>query len=305
MLNIYRGLKRRLHEAHFRRTTQAVRDVTFAPAFDPSVNVTLLSMVQKKDVDMYLLAALSFMRYVSVSRIVIVADPSIDDEDRAVFKDMLDVVEIIPATEFHDTRIPRGGCWERFTAISRLCSDSYVIQLDADTLTVSDPIKVRECISQNRGFTLGSYQGQATRTLAEAEHFARSNLVEDGPNHIQILAESKLTGLENQFSRYVRGCAGFCGYPRGSFSIETLHSICDYYRGELGERWQDWGSEQFASNLVCANIPEVCVLPISQYADTDLLGKQPCFIHFIGPIRFASDFYRSQAALLLRQLNQQ
>ena len=304
MLDIYRGLKRRFHEARFRRSAAAINQVASKPQFDQQANVTLLSMVQKKDVDMYLLAARSFIRYVNVSRIVIVADPSIDQADRTQLAAQLQAVEIVAAADFHDPDIPTGGTWERLTAISHYCQDSFVIQLDADTLTVKDPLLVRQCIAGQRGFTLGSFQGQQTAPLTQAADFASSKLVEGKKNHVQLLAESKLTGLAEHFSRYVRGCSGFCGFPQGSFSIETLRTISRYYRAQLGERWSDWGSEQFASNLVCANIPEVCVLPISEYADPKLLGDAPCFYHFIGPIRFTSEFYRRQAVAVLEELNQ-
>jgi hypothetical protein len=84
---------------------------------------TLLSMVHQRDVHSYLVAVKSFTHFLNPTRIVVVCDPSLDDNDRAVLKHHLPHVELREAHEFTHPDIPRGGTWERLFAISSYALD--------------------------------------------------------------------------------------------------------------------------------------------------------------------------------------
>ncbi len=87
-------------------------------------------------------------------------------------------------------------------------------------------------------------------------------------DHIQALAEVNMenVGLPNE-NLYVRGCAGFTGFPTNDMMSSQLIDFSSKMTKRLGERWADWGSEQVASNYLVANAHDTEVLPFPQYAD--------------------------------------
>jgi hypothetical protein len=72
------------------------------------------------------------------------------------------------------------------------------------------------------------------------------------------------------------------------------------------EKWDEWGSEQVASNLVIANSENAKPLPFPKYlsywAHPDVPYEQSSFIHFIGPHRYDHGFYIQCARRALRAL---
>ncbi|MCB1742553.1 MAG: hypothetical protein KDK91_19415 [Gammaproteobacteria bacterium] len=295
------SLTRKLNEYRFRMTARRIRETPLIAGSGRPQDPIILSMVQKKDVDMYLLAVKSFARYVTASRFVVVADPSLDDEDRACIQRHLSPIEIVDASHFHQPGIPVGGTWERLTAVVSLCADAFVIQLDADTVTVDSPALVIDCIAEGRAFTLGTGQGREVVSTTEAAAFA-CQLVEKGGRHVQVQCETHLAGIGDRFQRYVRGCSGFTGFSRGCANIEDLLVINRHFGDLLGERWTSWGTEQFASNLLLANVPSVQVLDINAYHAPYSDMPNLSFLHFIGPLRFKNGLYRQDAARVIAEL---
>ena len=122
--------------------------------------------------------------------------------------------------------------------------------------------------------------------------------------HVQMLAEahfSKLDGSENL--RYVRGCAGFSGFPKESFNKQFIIDFSTKMEKEIGSKWHEWGSEQVMSNVVVANLDKADVLPHPKYSDCNNM-KLPdtCFIHFIGECRFKRSIYAKLAQNEIRKL---
>ena len=96
----------------------------------------------------------------------VVCDPSIDEHDRAVLTRHVPHIELRPADEFTHPSMPRGGTWERLFAISAFVRDNYVVQLDADTLTIQPIPEVLAAITSGTGFVLGEDEGTPLRSLA-------------------------------------------------------------------------------------------------------------------------------------------
>jgi hypothetical protein len=284
-------LVRRIRQAQFNK---AVVNVLKFPKLQPKATGPLvLSMVQHKDVLPYLAALKSFAAYVDISGVVIVADKSITAYDEAILAEQIEGVIIRRANEFIRKNIPEGGCWERLIAISNYVENSFVIQLDADTLTLSKPEKVIELVNENISFTLGTYDLQAKVSVQEVARWAQSHCDAAINPHIQLLCESNLLVASGGDMRrvYIRGCAGFAGFGCKSFCEDDIRSLSVSMASALGIKWTQWGTEQFASNFIISNIGKSEVLPHPVYTTPDLINKTTVFVHFIGSLRYSKGKY--------------
>src|SRR5262249_7445213 len=162
-----------------------------------------------------------------------------------------------------------GGTWERLTTIVELSRDSYVIQVDSDTLTRSPIPEIVDSYARGRPFILaGDRKGGALTSVEEASTIARA----DGSSHIQTAAESKLDTVAGIKPSYVRGCSGFFGVPKGALTLEDVEEFSSAMTGALGARWNEWGTEQMTVNYLVANLPGVNVLQPPKY--TQYFGKR-------------------------------
>ncbi len=153
---------------------------------------TALSMVHHRDVESYLLALKSFCRFLHPRKIVMVADPSITDADRALIAEHVQGIEIVPAEDFRETGMPQGGCWERLIAISEYVQHDYVIQLDADTVTLEYPVEVQKAIAESRSFVLATEDGQDFVSCLEAANWAKPRIASG--EHVQALPKPAWIG---------------------------------------------------------------------------------------------------------------
>jgi hypothetical protein len=284
-------LKDRMRRARFAGACRGVlrtAPVSLAVGSD----VVLLSQLQHKDVLMFLLAVKSFARRVGPHAVYVLDDGSLSADDRAVLGEHIPGLTVLELAEFRSSACPSGGTWERLLAISSLVRDHYVIQLDSDTLTIGPIVEVRDCIERQAAFTIGTWDKQKIETMRERCETA-AKLAPQAAGHIQVAAESHFDRLCDFGSlRYVRGCSGFAGFARRSFTREFVEEISAQMRSALGDRWSEWGSEQVMSNIVVANIPGAVVLPHPKYADCHKMKPQLTeFIHFIGSCRFDGGNY--------------
>lgn len=263
----------------------------------------LLSMVHHRDVLSYLLASKSFARLIAPAKVVIVADPSITSADREFLKQHIPEVCFRNAAEFHCPELPKGGTWERLTAIAEYAQENFVIQLDADTVTTKAMPEVEHAIKANHAFLLGTEDVQHIQPVFEIATWAKGRLA--GNDHVQLLAESVLDRLPDQRHwKYARACSGFAGFPKGAFNREKLVRISQEMGALLGARWTEWGTEQFTSNLVLASIEGAELLPHPKYCAPHRANGDTAFRHFIGYVRHTTPLYAvlaSQVAAELRR----
>jgi hypothetical protein len=262
-----------------------------------------LSQITRRDLLMYLVAIKSIATQVGFGQIVQVDDNSLTEEDLALLQRHLPGSRCIPIRTIDTGHCPRGGTWERLCHILDLAQESYVVQVDADTLVCGEIPEVVDCITQNRAFTLGTRQGQKLVSLAEAASFVR----EFDPHHIQIAAERALASIPDGASlKYVRGSSGFAGFARGGFDRARLETFSQQMARSVGEqRWREWGTEQVSSSFVVANSPNAVVLPHPKYAcfDLDMNPDQAAFLHFIGTNRFDAGVYAAKSRAAIARLN--
>lgn len=307
MVELLGRIRDRLRRDYFR--PRYLKDVQLVLATAPlqrgAVPFTLLSMVQQRDVLSYLVAVKSFSMFLAPARIIVVCDPTMTPADRNLIHQHVPHVEFHDAQDFVDPRIPRGGCWERLYAISDIVRDSYVVQLDADTVTVGRIDEVAAAVRTGCGFVLGELPETPARSLADARDYARQW---EGPDaHIQAIAEMEMVnvGLPGD-ARYIRGCAGFTGFPRTEGMRDNLLDYAVRMEDRIGADWKRWGSEQVSSNYLVSNANATAALPFPKYGTPDCATADTAFYHFIGSMRFIDGQYSRitrQAIGLINQLD--
>ncbi len=252
----------------------------------------VLSQLQHKDVLMYLAAVKSFARHLPPAEVHVIDDGSLTAGDRELLGKHVPGICFQSLADCREPGLPSGGTWERLIAIARLSETRYVIQLDADTLTLS-PIADIEALSRSgNSFSIGTWDHQQIEPALDRARAAKNHL-KGGRPHVQLLAESNFDRLHDAGSlMYVRGCSGFSGFAPGEGKLDLMRTISGQLQSLIGERWLEWGSEQVMSNLVVANQPGAIVLPHPEYADCQKM--QPgttLFVHFIGTCRFNGGHY--------------
>jgi hypothetical protein len=294
---------RRTHHRFF--YSRVARGILETPPLAPgAMPLIVLSMVHSRDVMSYLVAIKSFARYVNPRQIVVVCDPSITDIDRYCLQTHIPHVVLRHADEFTDPDIPRGGTWERLYAISEYCKQDYVVQLDADTITMLPPAEVINAVMANSGFVMSGNLGNVLMSLQETEENAASwGPPGPGEEDMQATVERNMatSNLPAQ-ARYVRGCSGFTGFPASDTMTDELLRFSKTMQARYGKRWAEWGTEQITSNYLVANARDTTVLPFLSYGTPDVLHAESIMTHFIGFMRFTSDKYRVATLQTIRQL---
>lgn len=299
------SVNQRLRRDFFKwRHQQSIRQVLKTPALqEGDAPFILLSMVHKRDVLSYLVALKSFTQFANPGRIVMVCDPSIDEQDRSLIRQHAPHIEFRKADEFTHPDVPRGGCWERLLAICSYSPEDYVVQLDADTVTVRMIAEVTNAIRSNAGFVLGEEPKQSLMTIAQTSQRAGADI--DGQRHIQGLSEARMAHIGLPVHRmYVRGCAGFTGFPSSATMHDDLLQFSRLMAENIGkQRWASWGTEQVTSNYLVANALNTYVLPFPKYGTPDVMNDETAFLHFIGSMRFVNSKYERTSREAIRRIS--
>jgi hypothetical protein len=272
------------------------------PRLEPKDStVTIVSMVSHNDLVMYLVSVKSFYRQFGEGRIIVLDDGTLTNKDKALLSEHLPLSQIVPASDISTGMCPQYISWKRLLFIAETVKDGYIIQLDSDLLTLNSIREVAQCVRENRSFILGTWNNQRIEPMKFTCDLAKT--VES--QHVQTMAErnfDKLTDFERL--RYVRGCAGFSGFARGSLSRETVEDFSRKMQEIIGSTWREWGSEQTTCNYLVANSAIATVLPFPKYS-----GYRPgrkfdgaSLLHFSGTHRFKEGVYVRLAYKLIREL---
>lgn len=269
---------------------------------DQCAKAVVLTQLQHKDVKMFLLACKTFSARIPISKVYILSDGSLTLSDLGLLRRHIPGVVFFKLSDFASSKCPSGACWERILTVAELVKEHYVIQLDGDTLALGDLDEVLHCILTDTSFTLGTADNQAIDEMLKCADVAKAAITDQRP-HIQILAESNFDKVRDCFKmHYVRGCAGFAGFSKGSFSREFVENLSSEMEIIIGSRWNEWGTEQVMSNLVIANSRSI-VLPHPKYSSCEELHRTvPSFIHFIGYCRFNGGAYARYGRAAIRAL---
>jgi len=286
----------------------ACRPVLSTPPVMPRDDgVIVFSMIGTRVLLSYLVAIKSLMASLGRGRVALLDDGTLTAVDKVVIAAHLGDPVIYDIATVDTDACPRGGCWERLMVLLGLADDAYVIQLDSDTVTLGDVREVRDAIEAGRAFTLlGGIDGEALGRLTLAQF--RQHAHPDGPapegQHVQDQIESRLDLLPDAgHRRYVRGCAGFAGFPKGSVSAVDAAAFSQAAAALVGaQAWQRWGSEQVASNYLIANTSDPVLLPYDRYYNYwDDERPDAAFAHFVGMRRYSGKAYsRATRAAIAR-----
>jgi hypothetical protein len=257
--------------------------------------LTAVSMVSKRDVLKYLVAAKTLLLELGEGRPVVLNDGSLEAKDMHLLSLHLRKIGFMNLYDTETGGCPRGGCWERLVTILCLARDGYVIQLDSDTITCGVISEVKECYRAKRSFTLGTGMGRAFVSLEESARMIEKS----SSNHIQVVAERLLRATSDPDTRrYVRGSAGFAGFAREYFDVANLERFSIEMQRLTRSRWSDWGFE-IAFNYMVANSPIAEVLSYPRYAcfDPRIERQESAFPHFVGPHQYRGQVHSNLARL--------
>ena len=294
------GIRKKFDRAWFDYRCSAIFN-TPPVQCDPNSAFLIVSQLHHPDMIMYMLAMKSFARFVKPRGFVIVDDGLYPDDKRILSKHFTEM-RFVPSKDVQLGACPAGGCWERLHTLSQENGAQYVIQLDSDTLTLNEPTEVLQCLAENRAFTLGTSTGRHVVGFEEASRFAHETPHKHIQNHAERMLE-KFPGHANL--KYVRGCAGFAGFPIGQLPADKIEAFSVEMSKLVGrEKWCEWGSEQVTSNYMAANAPNALVLPVERYPfwRPDMGIEKAVFVHFFGTFRFNAGMYQRQSAQVIQSL---
>lgn len=296
---MFSNLRFRLNTKHF---AYLCRGILRTPKVEPgALPVTVVSMVRSEHTLMYLLAIKSFLRHVPAEAVTVIDDGSLTPADHHLLHAHVGGLSIVPLSGIDTGSCPRGGCWERILYILDLSADRYVVQLDSDILTVAPIPEVAEAIAANRSFTLGSDAKFGIVTTAEAA----AAIAGEDLRETQFAAEHVLPRIPPGIGGlYVRGSAGFAGFARGAIGRAAAEAFSAAMEAEMGRRWEEWGTEQVASNFLIASSPGGFVLPWPKYACFYAEDDAPtsALLHFIGTWRFKRGVYARLGQRVIAEL---
>lgn len=299
---LYR-LRRALPAATFRHRIAQILGT--GPLVVVQAGVTVVSMVRDVDVAIYLLAIKSFSMCIEVGKVVAIVDRASPPDFRRMLAAHIPGIELVELEAIPTGGCQHGGTWERLLYILDRSEGEYVVQLDADTLTLGpDLAEVGACIAENRSFTLGGGPAASGQKIVPMPEAAATSLGVVS-NYIGVVMQRRLNEYPGaETLRYVRGSSGFAGFARGGMGrrrIEEFHSrmVC-----LLGARWSEWGTEQCGSNFAVANTPNATVLPWPAYANFQPqrpLSDAVRFLHFLGDVRYRNGVYARLAQTIIHR----
>lgn len=281
------------------------RQILSTPPLRPeSDDVVIVSEVGNRDVIMYLVAIKSFYHFLHRGRIILLLDDDCPKDQIEILRYHLNPLEICYVQNVRSKQCPVGGTWERLLLIAEKVTQSYVIQIDADTVTTDQVPEIFQAIDANRSFMLSEWENQSIRPIDEAVTAARRS----NSDHVQMLAEKNFDKLGDfPQLKYARGQSSFAGFAKNSFSVERLEKFSTEMQRLLGEsKWREWGSESLASNFMVANSPLATMLPYPKYASyypsRDVNFDASAFVHFEGTNRLKNGLYVKKSQQMIGRL---
>ncbi len=304
-MGIWDRSKKMVIKKVFDRTVKNVLD-TPPISYRQDDSVTIVSMVSSDTVQMYLLAIKSFMRSFGYGTIEAINDGSLTEQDKEVLRQHIPGIHISYAPDVETYDGPSYISWKRLYRVVELAKTSYVIQLDSDTVTQRPLVNVNHCVKHNLGFVTGCNTWQNGVDLP----YLRDVVKQWGHSHVQPSAEeifAEIDFLKGDVN-YLRGCAGFAGYPKQFASVEDVREMSHQIEAHLGKKWHGWGSEQTATLALISRCKGSQMLPWPTYQNyrfpkADDSIDSAALVHFIGTSRYSTTAYIRLADKLIKAVS--
>jgi hypothetical protein len=293
------NLKKKISRRIFDQQIRGIGATSPMPVVDAPWSI--VSMVAKPDIMMYLLSMKSFYRKLRRGKLIAIIDRDTPLWGRSILEQHFPGIRLIFLEDIDPTPIQRGGTWERLVYLIRHSQNEYVIQVDCDTLVVGDDIKeVVHCAENNIPFAYAdiNWSIKSLREIAEESKTIQSDYVGI------VLERSFADWPDADTVKYVRASSGLAGFAKGGFTIPQLEQFHARMKQSLGPRWRDWGTEQSGSNFAVANSPNAITLPYPEYLTGPLRSHdaRTKFIHFIGSNRFRDNYFAGQGKRIIGEL---
>jgi hypothetical protein len=287
---LYR-LRKRIKTIRFERITRRVHETP--PLTVIAAPWTIVSMVGKGDVQMYLISMKAFYRRLGRGKLVAIIDRDMPQVSRDKLSENFIGIEFTHLEDIDTGSCQRGGTWERLVYLLDRARAEYTIQVDSDTLAFGDDLReIVFCAENNLPFTISD--GWPLITMGATAATARSI----PSSYIGICAERTFERYPNcDRLLYVRGSSGLAGFAKGGFDRARIEEFHARMQEIMGERWREWGTEQCGSNFAVANSPSPVILPFPAYSSFFPGGprEEAKFLHFIGSHRFEENFFARHA----------
>ncbi len=273
-----------------------VKNIIDTPPIDYNVDpsVKIVTMLKHSDINMYLIAIKSFMWNFGYGSVEVIDDGSLTKEDIENLQHHVPSINIFKADNVDALNCPGYISWKRLFRIATLAQESYVIQLDSDTISLSPLIDVHDKVKNNEGFLIGN---DCWKQPVDVE-FLHNIVKRWSHNHPQPKAEAIFKDIDffNDGTKYLRGCAGFAGYPKNFARFDEISSLSQQIEEKIGSLWNNWGSEQVATMCLISKTNNSSILPWPKYQNyrypnTNESTEVASFIHFIGTTRYIDMTY--------------
>ncbi len=262
--------------------------------YKQETSVTIVTMLGHNTVLMYLVAIKSFMHHFGYGTIEVINDGSLTDEDIELLNHHIPGITYSNANEVDTLSCPSYISWKRVLRIAELAKQSYVIQLDSDTVSLAPLIDIHDKVQSNEGFLIGSDRWKQGVDVNFLHHIVSHW----NTSHVQPSAEKIFHEIEffNDGTKYLRGCAGFAGYPKNFATPAEIESLSRQIEEKIGSKWHEWGSEQTATLCLISKTRNASILPWPKYQNFMFpKANEPIesasFIHFLGTNRYNQNSY--------------
>jgi len=304
MKKIFSRVLQEINKIHFNYTATGILN-TSPIEYKYDNKVVIVTMVGHSTVNMYLVAIKSFILQFGYGSIEVINDGSLTNEDIDIIKYHIPNITFFNAVDVDTLTCPTYISWKRLLRIAELAKNSYVIQLDSDTVSLAALIDIHDKVQANEGFLIGSERwskGVDVNFLNIIVSYWKNN-------HVQARAEEIFKDIEffSDGTKYLRACAGFCGYPKNFASTSEIENLSSQIEEKIGKKWHEWGSEQTATMCLISKTPNASVLPWPKYQNfMEPLANgtihSASFIHFIGSNRYKKGMYRNLLQKTLKNI---
>lgn len=291
MKEIYKSIKHKIIGQIYQISIKGIRK-TRPIEYRLDNSVVIFSLINTDNVDMYLVAIKSFMYNFGYGRVEVLIDGKLTNSQIELLNFHIPHL-VMSQADLVDTKgCPSYSSWKRLFKVVELSKDAYVIQLDSDTISCKPHSEVHLAVKKQQAFLTS----EPCWAKAVDTQFLQ-DIVQQWKNpHVQTRAESHFDEIafyaENR--SYLRGCAGFAGYPKNFASIKKIKEFSEQIENFIGPTWKKWGSEQTTTcSLLSQTLNPISLTwPYYQnygFPESNEKLESMSLIHFIGSNRF-NDF---------------